>query len=55
MTARKKQEQERSLVLLGILKDLFLEGGVAGNTKRPDMGGLKKFPRGQGSEPKIRS
>ena len=35
---------------MGILKGLFFEGGKAGNTKRPDMGGLKKFPRGQGTD-----
>ena len=27
-----------------------MESSFAGNTKRPDMGGLKKIPRGQGSE-----
>jgi hypothetical protein len=32
------------------MKGLFLESGVAGNTKRPDMGGLKKSPRGLGTD-----
>jgi len=34
---RKKQEQERRLVLLEIMHRQFFEAGDAGNTKRPDM------------------
>lgn len=46
----RNKSESVALFYWGILNGVLFERGNSGNTKRPDMGGLKKIPRGQGSD-----